>query len=254
MSDSKLVEQQEVSSTELAVADDNILGLSDDIYKGLEGLEGVIVGDIGLKVSRVPIEKYKASSSKIDRIAFITKKVIAVKIHYVDGVGSFLCMGSGRKCCELSNLPKVRYLYPIVVYQTDHEGKLTGAKLELKMLSADEDLNKSIQTINIATKPMGGIDHIDLLVTCMDDKFQKITLNQSGPASWRKSKNAVSWVAEHWAADAQFAYMAVGRRFDDEAALLAAFGLDSGGSASNQAQQTFDISNTDLGAFFNSGE
>src|SRR5210317_255462 len=59
---------------------------------------GVIVGELGTKISRVPIEKYRASTQKIDRISFISSMVIGVKSHYVDGSGSFICLG--KKCCE----------------------------------------------------------------------------------------------------------------------------------------------------------
>jgi hypothetical protein len=220
-----------------------------DLSKLLDGVDGIVTGDIGLKVTRVPIEKYKASTQKIDRIAFITKSVIAVKTHYFENVGSILCFG--KKCCEMGGLPSVRYLFPVVVYSTDNEGNLAGKKLDLKILSASEELYKSIITINRATAGTGGIDSVDLLVTCTDDKYQKLTLNQAGPAAWKKSAAAVSFVTEKWTADAEFAYMAIARKVDEES-LLNLLGVEGGTASqgSGNAPQRFDEKNTDLTSFF----
>lgn len=211
--------------------------------ESLGKLSGVVVGEIGMRVARVPIERYKATTQKIDRIGIVSKQVLAVKTHYIEDVGSILCFEG--KCCEVSGMPNVRYLFPTVIYSTDNEGNIVGKKLDLKILSASEDLYKSIITINSASKGVGGIDQIDLYVTCTDDKYQKITLNQAGPAAWRKSKNAVKFVTEKWRKDSEHAYMAVARKIDEDS-LMKLIGLDGAGGP-----QVFDDSNTDLNEFFN---
>lgn len=203
---------------------------------------GIQVGEIGLKVSRVPIEKFRGSTQKIDRISFITSKVIAIKTHFFDGIGNILCFG--KKCCEVGGIPSVRYLFPVVVYNTDVEGNIVSNKITLKILSAGEELYKHIITINRAAKSMGGIDHIDLLVTCTDDKYQKLTLNQVGPANWRKSQKAIEYIRETWAANGEYAYMAVARKVSEKS-FLSMMGLDEG-----DTDMTFDENNTDLGSFF----
>lgn len=222
---------------------------SEAALKALEDTAGVTVGDIGMKVSRVPIEKYKASTQRVDRIGFVTKGVIAVKTHFVDGVGSILCFG--KKCCEISGVPTVRYLFPVVVYSTDNEGNIVGKKVDLRILSAGEDLYKSIITINRATASTGGIDSVDLLVTCTDDKYQKITLNQAGPAAWKKSTAATKLISERWASDAEYAYMAIARKVD-EAAFLQLVGVEAGAGAGAGAPggQFDETANADLGKFF----
>lgn len=214
----------------------------------LQALDGIEVGDIGMKISRVPLEKYKASVTKIDRIGFVNTKVIAIKTHYIEDVGSILCFG--KKCCEIDGMPSIRYLFPIVVYSTDNEGTVVGAKLDLKILSAGEDLYKSIITISRATAAQGGIDNVDLLVTCTDDKYQKITLNQAGPAMWKKSKQAVQYVSEQWSEKAEYAYMAVARKME-ESTFLSKVGLDGGGGADQGPNQTYNAQNTNIESFFN---
>lgn len=243
--------QQVVQGTDIVKTAEHI-AMSSNTVASLEHL-GVIVGDIGTKISRVPIEKYKASTQKTDRISFITKQVIGVKSHYIDDVGSILCFG--KKCCEIAGLPSVRYLFPIIVYSTDNDGNIVGKKVELKILSAGEDLYKSIITISRGFAASGGIDCVDLLVTCTDDKYQKITLNYIGEASWRKVPSVVEMVNERWASDAEYAYMAIARKVDD-AAFLKLMGMEDGvsgvsGAPGGSGAATFSpAENQDLSKFF----
>ena len=225
------------------VSNDFSIDMPDTLKSSLADV-GIEVGDIGMKVSRVPIEKYKASASKVDRIGFITQKVIPVKYHYIDGVGSILC--TGGKCCELEGNPTIRYLFPIVEYQTDADGNVTGGKVSLKMLSAGEDLYKSIQTINKGSMAQGGIDHVDLLVTCTDEHYQKITLVQAGPALWRQYSQIAEFLRDKWMQDGDKSYMAVARKVDDET-LMRLLDMDN----VDESPQTVDMSqNTDLSKFF----
>jgi len=230
------------------------ISMSAEAVKALEST-GVIVGEIGAKISRVPIEKYKASTQKIDRIGFISKQVIGVKSHYIEENGSVLCFG--KKCCEIAGLPAVRYLFPIIVYSTDNEGNIVGKKIDVKILSAGEDLYKSICTMAKGLAPQGGIDNADMLVTCTDDKYQKITLSPFGPAAWKRYPAIVQMVMEKWAADAEYAYMAIARKVD-ESSFLKLMGMEDGGTsgvagAANAAPAggSFNAAaNQDLSKFF----
>lgn len=227
----------------MSLGDDFTIGLPEALEKEAE-FGGMMVGEIGAKISRVPIEKYKASSLKIDRIGFITNKVIGIKFHYIEGAGSIICFG--KKCCEVGGMPQVRYLFPIVVYSTDNDGNVTGKKVDLRILSAGEDLYKSIQTIARGAEQQGGIDKIDMMVTCTDDKYQKISLSYAGPAAWRKSKAAVEYLTERWMEDGANAYMAVARKVDEDS-----FKKLIGEEIDGGAETAFNpANNTDLSAFF----
>lgn len=196
-----------------SVPDDFEIGFSDEMRESLE-CSGITVADIGVKISKVPIERYKAASVKIDRIAFLTKKTIPIKFHYIDNHGPIVCFGG--KCCDKLGTPRIRYLFPIAVYQTDAEGQISGGKVELKILSASEDLYKNICTLNRSAQEANGIDHIDLYVTCTDDKYQKMTLSYAGQALWRKSKAVANFLADRWKQDGDKAYMAVARKVTEE--------------------------------------
>lgn len=214
----------------------------EDAFSGV----GVSVTDIGVKISKVPIDKYKASTQKVDRIGFLTKKVVPVKFHYIDGAGSVVCFGG--KCCEIGGYASLRYVFPIAVYSTDNEGNVTGKKVELKALSAGEDLYKSIITISKGAEQYGGIDHIDCLVTCVDDKYQKITLTPTGKALWRQVPAMANYFKDRLLADGANIYMAIARKVD-EASFLKLVGLE--GSESASPSDKFDSSaNTDLSKFF----
>jgi hypothetical protein len=218
-----------------------------DLTKALDGVDGIIVGDMGMKIARVPIEKYKGSTQKVDRVGFVTNQVIGVKYHFFDKIGAILCFG--KKCCEVGGMPTVRYLFPIVLYSTDNEGNIVGKKLELRMLSAADELYKNIVQINRTYANVGGISAIDCYISCSDDHYQKLTVSGiPGKAAWRQSKQAVQYVTEKWAQDAEFAYMAVARKMD-EATFLAQ--LDGAGdSGASSAPQRFDPKNTNLTNFF----
>lgn len=232
------------TNTAVAVSDDFEIGFSAEMENALEEM-GIQVGDIGVKVSRVPIERYKASSAKVDRISFLTKRVLPIKYHFIEGVGSVVCFRG--KCCEISGVPQIRYLFPIAVYQTDADGQISGNRVELKILSAGEDLYKSIITINKGTAQYGGIDHADMLVTCTDDQFQKISLTFAGPAVWRKYRQIAEFLQERWMKDGANAYMAVARKVD-EPTFNKLMHLDEDMPAASSSYDA--VANQDLSRFF----
>ena len=205
---------------------------------------GADIGDIGMRVSRVPIEKYKASASKIDRIGFVWTKVIPIKMHFIEGKGSIMCFHG--KCCELQGSPQVRYLFPIVVYQTDSEGNVSGGKVSLMILSAGEDLYRTIQTLHKGSAAFGGLDRVDLLVTCTDEKYQKLSLVQAGPAIWREYRQIADFINNKMQKDIDKAYMAVARKVDESSFLkMVDMAIEE-----NQPPQADTIANQDLSKFF----
>lgn len=229
-----------------AMVDNNFsIGLPDAMQNELADV-GIEVGDIGVKVSRVPIDKYKASASKIDRIGFIFNKVIPIKMHYIENVGSIICFHG--KCCEVAGTPMVRYLFPIVVYTTDADGNICGGKVSLQMLSLGEDAYRTIITISKSCASMGGMDHVDLLVTCTDETYQKMTFVQAGPAVWRQYPNIANFLRDKWMQDGAKSYMAVARKMDEET-FLKVMNMDDAG-ADNSAQSFDPSKNTDLAKFF----
>ncbi len=231
------------SDTKVDVVREDIdIRLPDDFFS--EFGNNVVVGDVGMKIARAPIEKYKGSTQKIDRCSFVSQQVVGIKTHYFEGVGSILCFNG--KCCEMGGLPAVRYLYGMILYSTDNDGNIVSNKLDLRVLSAGDDLNKNLTTVQKGNVGVGGIDKIDCLITCTDDKYQKLSFSPAGPATWRKSKKAVQSISERWMNDGKYAYMAVARKVEPDS-FNTLMGLEG---ESSSAPNAFSEENTDLGKFF----
>lgn len=151
----------------------------------------VIVADTGTKVSRFPIERIKFTANKKERISIITDKVVIVKTHYVEDVGSIICNGS--LCCEECGLPSVRYVFPIVHYEgTDKKGSLVTSDISVKCLAVGKDNYEELLTI---MENKGSLTQFDLVVTCSDETYQKCSFTEAGPARWRSSRKAMETVA-----------------------------------------------------------
>lgn len=165
-----------------------------DFGPDLSSVPGVVVGDVGLEVSRFAIDRAKFSKEKRDRIAFLTNKVIAIKTHYMDGVGSFLCFGGS--CCQVADTPRVKYLFPVLVYDTDKKGRILSKDVSLKVLALGSEAYEAVTMIQEAVEDLTSVD---VIVNCTDNDYQKLAFAQAGPVNWRKSAQIANFVAEEWA-------------------------------------------------------
>lgn len=170
----------------------NLAAIFDDV-DDLAGIPGVVTGNVGLEVSRFPIERIKFTKSKKDRIAIISSKVIAVKTHYIEGIGSFLCFDG--ICCTLADTPRVKYLFPVIQYETDTKGRPISKVVTLKVLAVGPEQYEQLVTIQQVSDD---ITSQDIIVTCTDDNYQKCTFTAAGPANWKKLPDIVQQVAEDW--------------------------------------------------------
>lgn len=162
-------------------------------FGDLGDMPGVVVGDIGLEVSRLPVERCKFTKDSRALISIVTSKVIAVKVHYREGLGSYLCFGG--KCCDMDGLSRVKYLFPVIVYDTDKKGIPVSNKVEYKCLAIGKD---SYEDIMAMQELNGDITNMDLLVVCKDEQYQKVSFQQAGPARWKKSKRLVKETQDFW--------------------------------------------------------
>jgi len=212
----KSVQEVKKGSSKLDTFFDDVSGVVD------EADESVVVGDTGTKVSKYPIEKMKFNKNNRELISIITQKVFIPKRHFHEEVGSFRCFGGA--CCEHLDLPDPRYVYPIVVYDTDKTGKPISQDVEVKALDVSGDKYDDIVT---AGELHGGITTIDLLVTCKDETYQDISFQAAGDARWKKSKNAVKYVVEFWEKNKSYLLNVAGRKIT-ESEFLESLGYDTG--------------------------
>jgi hypothetical protein len=225
--------------------------------------EGITVGKLGDKLIRQPIEKYKASTQKTDRIALISQEHLTVKYHYIEGVGYLACISSlnsdgvisrNAVCCQMSDV-QVRHLYPIAIYTTDNDGNIVGKKIEVRVLVVSADLAKNLENIHRANHQMGGIEAVDLLVTCTDDKYQKLNISSAGEALWKKNEKIQEGILEKIKEVFIYAPSVVARKVD-EATFRKLVGLedvpaDNAGGLVGTGMKGFDPNKSkDLASFF----
>lgn len=162
-------------------------------FDSLASLPGVVVGDVGLEISRFPVEKARFTTSSRSLISIVSGHVVAIKTHYNEDLGNYICFGG--KCCEQDGLARVRYLFPVVMYDTDKRGRPVSKEVTFKTLVLGKDAYDDIRTI---IELNGDITKLDLLVTCKDEQYQKVSLATAGSARWRKDREVAKQVVTFW--------------------------------------------------------
>lgn len=154
----------------------------------------IVVGETGLEVPLYPFERIRFETDKNSRISILSDEVIVVKIHYTEDLRYFFC--SGGKCCDYApNSPSIRYLYPVVQYvDTNEKGRVLSDQVRLKLLQLN---NESYRSICAIQEHKGNLSQYDLVVSCSDAKFQKISFTEAGPAYWQSRQGIIQFVTDY---------------------------------------------------------
>lgn len=211
------------SPSETAVATNSTLGgIGLDFSALAATLPGVVVGNTGLTVSRFPVERIKFSKGQRSCISILSDQVIVAKTHYDEDRGSFLCFGGA--CCD-HDLARVRYVYPIVQYvvnpkgapiaNIDDKGKPQHPLYEVsnKCLVIGQETYESLLAVQ---EMKGSLTKFDFLVSCTDDQYQKITLQEAGEARYKKDKKLVADIQEFWKQNGKNILKSVARKITPE--------------------------------------
>jgi hypothetical protein len=153
---------------------------------------GFMWGSFGIEVQRYPINRFKASVGPTYRLSVIDRNIGVVRTHWLDDFGYFYCFQG--KCCEQIGIPSVRYIVPIVLYDTDMTGQIISPKFDVMYLSVADDEYKALKSLD-ANIP---IDQLDFIVTCSDQKFQALHMQNVGPATWRQYPQLGEQVMQKW--------------------------------------------------------
>lgn len=190
------VKESESQSNEVIVKDNkNALGtlnIGFD-FSSLNSLPGVVVGNTGIEVSRFPVERAKFNKGQRAMISILSDEVIVAKTHYDEDIGSFLCFSGA--CCQ-TDLARVRYVFPIMQYETDAKGKPINTVVKNKALVVGQDTYDTLLDIRDLK---GSLTQFDLLVSCSDEQYQKISLQEAGQARYKKKPEMVREINEFWA-------------------------------------------------------
>ena len=180
------VEQSEslVKAPTTAVAKESPMSMIDfnAIDLGLSG-SAVIVAETGTKVSRFLSRESNSPPPRRERVSVILDKVVIVKTHFIEDVGSIIC--SGSLCCDELGLPSVRYLFPVVHYEnTDKKGTPMSAEIDLKIRRQGTATKSSLQS----SRTKDPLSQFDLVVTCNMKGTRRSPSQKRGDAKWKKSK------------------------------------------------------------------
>lgn len=143
------------------------------------GAEEITLGE---KRSAYPIPQYKGAEGRKDVFSIITSHAIAVKTHWEEGKGRIFCI-PGNACCAVLGPPDLRYVIPIVVYDTDGRGNLLSNKLKLMFLKIDRE--KYEHFVNLLDAKIDPTTR-DFVVTCSSAQYQKLAFTTLNDAAWRK--------------------------------------------------------------------
>lgn len=182
---------------EITQAQDLTPSLGDDLIFDFGSLglgASVISGNIGLNVSRYAVDKMKFEANRKYLLSIVTNQVVAVKTHYNQDLGSYLCLGEGSECCNLDGYARIKYLFPVVVYDTDSRGKVISKNIDYKVLAVGKDTYNALCDINETS----GLANVDLLVTCTDAQYQKLQVLPASPTLWKRNEGLKREVLEFW--------------------------------------------------------
>lgn len=199
------VVEQEPQTNELA-GNDNPLA---DIGYSKKDKNSTI--QFGQKVSRYPVEKMRFSKNSKELISILRPKPVMKKLHYHEDVGSFFCFEGA--CCEHLDLPRVRYIFPTIVYDTNKKGKPISTNVELKAWQVSDETYESIISISEMNGP---VDTFDILVTCTDEQFQKVNLTYAKKAKWRTKEKLVNYVRKLWKKNRDYLTADIAREITEE--------------------------------------
>lgn len=175
-------------------------------FSSLNALPGVVVGKTGIEVSRFPVERFKFTKGQKSLISILSDNVIVAKTHYDEDLGNFLCFGGA--CCD-SDLARVRYVYPVLKYETNAKGKPISKEVRFGSLVLGQDQYDTIRDIEDLK---GDITNFDLLISCSDEQYQKITIQEAGPARWHKIEGITKQIQEFWSENGKYILKSIAKK------------------------------------------
>lgn len=168
----------------------------------------------GQKVSSVPIPRFRATKDSKCRVAIISKNVLGLKTHYVEGLGTIRCFDG--KCCELEGMARVRYILPVVQYECRKDGSIISDALELKgLVLGAEQYDALASAVQFSGRE---INDVDIVITCSDEQYQKITFaaDASKGATWKTFGAPAKAIADLYRANKDKLYMCIARNITPE--------------------------------------
>lgn len=149
-------------------------------------------------IKQYEFDLYKGRKGVTDRLCLLALP-LGARVHFQQGIGYFQCLSTYQKqmvggskievcthraaCCVHGNAPRKRFVTPLIQYNTQPNGQLLpqfGYALKGWVYSDDKFI--MMRTIH-GEHPL--LDH-DLLITCTEEGYQKLTIAACREALWKK--------------------------------------------------------------------
>lgn len=199
--------------------------------------------DMGTKVSQYPIDKYRGAKGRRDRISLLSNKPLVTKSHYHDKIGSFYYL---REAVEHGLGVNVRYNFVIVIWDTDNKGAITSLdNWQLAVLSTGYE---AYQNLCDKFELNGDLTKFQMLVTCLDDTYQKLSFELAGPAPYIENKDLFKEIKSSYKENLGYVPLVIAQKIDvksflERAELTEVSTEGFGATQLGQGKQSFDVSN-----------
>lgn len=146
--------------------------------------KGFLEAEMGTKVYANRLQKLGGmKTNERTVISILSRKIKIIKTHYSDDLRYFYC--NEGACCEKFGPPSVRYVFPVVHYSTDKQGRIIPDSPDWLVRPLVVG-GKDYEMILLKDQVSGDVTEHDLMVICMNDQYQNFQFEVIGPATWKK--------------------------------------------------------------------
>lgn len=181
--------------------------------------------NMGQKVSTAVMDKFKGQKDEKKRVTIFmpwfdipgkANAVMAIKRHYNQELGSFICWGG--ECCQYEDKASVRYLFPVIEYPLANNDATRPlpenyGECKLKLLVAGNELYTTIADTYAAHG--NSFEGFDLIMTCTEAQYQSFTVMATN-GTVRDNYKSFNKCLEEWKTKRDQAYTVVARKMDPE--------------------------------------
>lgn len=191
--------------------------------------------EMGTRVSQYPIEKYKGVKGRRDRISILSNKPLVTKSHYHEKVGSFYYLDAAVAKGQSVN---VRYNFMIVVWDTDSKGALVSTKFTLGILSTGYD---AYQNLCDKFELNGDLTKFQMLVTCLESKYQDLSFEIAGQAPYAGNAELFSEIKLRYKEVVNYMPLVIAQKIDEKTFLEKIGEVSTAGFAEPQISKQTNV-------------
>lgn len=187
-------------------------------------MKTISFGDV---VDPLEITRFKGKKDVPGIVSIISEDIKVAFMHYEEGIGYFYCFS--EICCERLGLPSVKYIIPIIEYTLkDAQEFEYSSPIFVKYMSLTQERYQDLlKKDKILRRQNRNIFDVDLIVTCSDEVYQKITIDIFDASLWKKEESLVREVKRFINVFNKIIEFSVGRKMDSSTYQTLISNLDS---------------------------